>query len=114
MCLRILTHLPKRFSDQSPPPCQVAAVLAGCSLSTVDQTWHDGGKRPPKNISPLHPLGQESLSSHTHTITHMHHTSHIMCVVTVWNPSIGNIISILGYITLDTPVTVVTSEELQN
>ena len=36
-----------------------------------------------------------------------------MCVVTVWHPSIGNIIPILGYITLDTPVTVVTSGELQ-
>ena len=37
-----------------------------------------------------------------------------MCIVTVWHPSIGNIIPILGYITLDTPVTVVTSGELQN
>ena len=31
-----------------------------------------------------------------------------MCIVTVWHPSIGNIIPILGYITLDTPVTEVT------
>ena len=74
-CLGILARLPERFSCQSPPPCQVAAVLAGCSLGAVDQTWHDGGKRPPKKISPLHPLGQESLSSHTHTIAHMHHAS---------------------------------------
>ena len=44
----------------------------------------------------------------------MHHTSCIMCIVTVWHPSIGNIIPISGYITLDTPVTVVTSGELQN
>ncbi|KAH9969961.1 hypothetical protein BJV74DRAFT_867676 [Russula compacta] len=29
-----------------------------------------------------------------------------MCIVTVWHPSIGNIIPILGYVTLDTPVTV--------
>ena len=87
-CSGILACLPKRFSGQSPPPHQVAAVLAGCSLGTVDQTWHDGGKRPPKKISPLHPLGQESLSSHTHTIAHMHHASHIMCIVTVWHPNI--------------------------
>ena len=33
-----------------------------------------------------------------------------MCIVTVWHPSIGNIIPILGYVTLDTPVTVVTDE----
>ena len=37
-----------------------------------------------------------------------------MCIVTVWHPSIGNIIPILGYVTLDIPVTVVTSGELQN
>ena len=108
MSLGILAHLPKGFSGQSPPPCQVAAVLAGCSLGAVDQTWHDGGKRPPPKISLLHPLGQESPSSHTPLLTC------IMCVVTVWHPSIGNIIPILGYITLDTPVTVVTSGELQN
>ena len=114
MCSGILTHLPERFSGQSPPPCQVAAVLAGCSLGAVDQTWHDGGKRPPQKISPLHPLRQESLSSCTHTTAHMHHASHIMCIVTVWHPSIGNIIPISGYITLDTPVTVVTSGELWN
>ena len=45
---------------------------------------------------------------------HMHHTSCIMCIVTVWHPSIGNIIPISGYVTLDTPVTVVTSGELRN
>ena len=48
------------------------------------------------------------------TTAHMHYASHIMCVVTVWHPSIGNIIPILGYIILDTPVTVVTSGELWN
>ena len=95
MCSGILTCLPERFSYRSPPPRQVAAVLAGCSLGTVDQTWHDGGKRPPKKISPLHPLGRESPSSRTHTIAHMHHALCIMCVVTVWHPSIGNIILIL-------------------
>ena len=114
MCLGILARLPERFSCRSPPPCQVAAVLAGCSLGTVDQTWHNGGKRPPKKISPLHPLRRESPSSHTHTIAHMHHASRIMCIVTVWHPSIGNIIPILGYVTLDIPVTVVTSGELRN
>ena len=48
ICSGILAHLPKRFSGQSPPPCQVAAVLAGCSLGTVDQTQfqkHMAGKR---------------------------------------------------------------------
>ena len=113
-CSGTLAHLPKRFLGQSPPPHQAAAVLAGCSLGAVDQTWHNGGKRPPKKISPLHPLRQESPSSCTHTIAHMHHASRIMCIVTVWHPSIGNIIPILGYIILDTPVTVVTSRELQN
>ena len=113
-CFGILAHLPERFSGQSPPPCQVAAVLAGYSLGAVDQTWHDGRKRPPKKISPLHPLRWESLSLCTHTIAHMHHASCIMCIVTVWHLSIGNIIPILGYITLDTPVTVVTSGELWN
>ena len=48
------------------------------------------------------------------TADHMYHTSRIMCIVTVWHPSIGNIIPILGYVTLDIPVTVVTSGELRN
>ena len=46
----ILACLPEGFLGQSPPPHQVAAVLAGCSLGAVDQTWHDGGKRPPVTI----------------------------------------------------------------
>ena len=108
-CLGILTCLLERFSCWSPPPCQVAAVLAGCSLGAVDQTWHDGGKRPPKKISPLHPLGRESLSSRTHTIAHMHHV-HCDCLAPQYWEYYPNIrLYYIGHL-----VTVVTSRELRN
>ena len=67
---------------QSPPPHQVAAILARCSLGAVDQTWHNDGKRPPQKISLLHPLRQKSPSSHTpllHASCIMHHV-HCDCL----------------------------------
>ena len=109
MCSGILAHLPKRLLGRSPPPHQVAAVLAGCSLGAVDQTWHDGGKRPPKKISPLHPLGQESLSSCTHTIAHMHHVCCDCLAPQYWEYYPYIRLHYIGH-----PITVVTSGELRN
>ena len=74
---------------------------------------HHGTKK--RGLQPENPSGKQvRIPKLMHMSTdHMHHTSCIMCIMTVWHPSIGNIIPISGYITLDTPVTVVTSGELQ-
>ena len=93
-----------------PPSCHVWSTAPREHPARTAATWQGGGLRP-ENLS-----GKWArIPEHVHTTAdHMHHTSHIMCIVTVWHPSIGNIIPILGYVTLDIPVTVVTSGELRN
>ena len=93
-----------------PPSCHVWSTVPREHPARTAATWQGEGLRP-KNL-----LGKQArIPEHMHTTAdHMHHTSHIMCIVTVWHPSIGNIIPILGYVTLDIPVTVATSGELQN
>ena len=93
-----------------PPLCHVWSTVPREHPARTAATWWGGGLWP-KNL-----LGKQArIPKHAHTTAdHMHHASCIMCIVTVWHPSIGNIIPILGYITLDIPVTVVTSGELQN
>ena len=71
------------------------------------QGWKEA---PHKNFTAASPWVR--IPELMHTTAHMHHTSHIMCIMTVWHPSIGSIIPILGYVTLDTPVTVLTSGDL--
>ena len=95
-----------------PPLCHVwSTAPREHPARTAATWWWWGGGGGPEN--PLGKWARIPELAHT-TADHMHHASHIMCVVTVWHPSIGNIIPILDYITLGTPVTVVTSRELQN
>ena len=99
-----------RLESSSLSGCYCSGwVFSGCYWPDMAWWWKEA---PQKNFTAASP--QVRIPELTHTIAHMHHTSHIMCVMTVWHPSIGNIIPILGYITLDTPITVVTFRELQN
>ena len=93
-----------------PPLCHVWSTVHREHPARIAATWQGGGLQP-ENLSGK----RVRISKHMHTTAdHMHHTSCIMCIVTVWHPSIGNIIPILGYVTLDISVTVVTSGELWN
>ena len=93
-----------------PPSCHVWSTAPREHPARTAATWQGGGLQH-ENL-----LGKRArIPKHMHTTAdHMYHTSCIMCIVTVWHPSIGNIIQILGYVTLDIPVTVVTSGELRN